>query len=148
MTQSIQEAMLKAGLVTKEKLKQVEQEKKAASRPPRPQRPVIKPPFVKLPVKTASKFQAKPSIPKPEIKKREPAKHLHHIRTDCEGCRKSSPDVEHYLHTNRSFNAFWLCVRCADAHNISDECRQTIQSQHAMSGLFRREYGATKVFRK
>ena len=145
MTQSIQEAMLKAGLVTKEKLKQVEQEKKAASRP---QRPVIKPPFVKKTVAATSKIQTKPSAPKPEIKKREPAKHLHHIRTDCEGCQKSSPDVEHYLHTNRSFNAFWLCVRCADAHNISDEYRQTAQSQHAMSGLFRREYGATKVFRK
>lgn len=177
MTQTLQEALLKAGLINQEKLKKSEDEKKALLRaqrhgqrpqPPRPsgsQRPQKEMvPEAKVPP-SQSQPPVKPSISKPRPKpeattrpKEAPAKkpgsvgfiegkHLHHIRTDCEACRKSSPDVEYYQHKNRSFEKYWLCVRCADAHNISDDFRQTVQSQHAKSGLFRREYGATKIFR-
>lgn len=108
MTQTLQQALIKAGLVSKEKLKKAESKRK--------------PGFIE-------------------------GKHHHHIRTECEACGKSSPDVEYYEHKNRSLDKKWLCVKCADTYNISDDFRQTVQSQHAKSGLFRRQYGATKVFK-
>lgn len=69
------------------------------------------------------------------------------IRTFCEACKRSGPDIELYEHQNRLLTAKWICVRCADTHNIHDNTRQTNQSQHSKSGMFRREYGPTKVFR-
>lgn len=117
---------MKAGLVSKEKLKKAEEEKRAAQRPKKHQ------PEARTSKKAVGFIEGK---------------HHHHIRTECEACHKSSPDVEYYQHRNKSFEKYWLCVRCADAHNISDEFRQTVQSQHAKSGRFRREYGATKVFK-
>lgn len=84
-----------------------------------------------------------------KIEKKGPAQfgvHAHHIRTDCGHCKKSSPDIEFYEHTNRSIEAKWLCIPCADKAWIKDECRQTNQSSHAKAGRFRREFGATKRF--
>jgi hypothetical protein len=72
--------------------------------------------------------------------------HAHHIRTDCAHCGKSASDVEYYEHFNRSIEAKWLCMVCADKGWIKDECRQTNQSSHAKAGKFRREFGATKRF--
>ena len=84
-------------------------------------------------------------------KKKKPAngntkKHDHHLRTECELCRKSAPDVERYEHTNRSIDANWLCIPCADRLSISDECRQTNQSDFAMKKTFARQFGRTKQF--
>ena len=70
--------------------------------------------------------------------------HGHHLRTDCDHCRKTSPDVEYYEHTNRSVLAKWLCIPCADNAWIKDECRQTAQSTQSRMGTFRRNFGATK----
>jgi len=72
--------------------------------------------------------------------------HTHHIRTDCDQCKNCSPDVEFYEHRNRQLTAKWLCVECADKFSISDDFRQTKQSSHAKSGMFRRFYGHTKRF--
>lgn len=72
--------------------------------------------------------------------------HAHHIRTDCANCGKNASDVEYYEHSNRSIEAKWLCMICADKAWIKDECRQTNQSSHAKAGKFRREFGATKRF--
>jgi hypothetical protein len=130
MTQTLQQALLKAGLVSKEKLKKVEEEKKKAARPHHDKGGQGK-----------SQQAQKKSVGFIE------GKHHHHIRTECEACGKTLPDVEYYEHKNKSLDKCWLCVRCADAYNILDEYRQTVQSQHAKSGLFRREYGATKVFK-
>lgn len=124
MTQTLQEALLKAGLVSKEKLKKAETEKKRSAPPPRREPP---------PAKKSLGFIE--------------GKHHHHLRTDCEACRKNSPDVEYYQHADKRLQKYWLCVRCADDHSIPDTTRMTMQSQHAQSGLFRRNYGATKVFK-
>lgn len=72
--------------------------------------------------------------------------HMHHMRTDCDNCKRNTSDVEYYEHTNRSVDGKWFCVECADKLWIKDECRQTNQSSHAKSGFFRRQFGATKVF--
>ncbi|MEZ4741601.1 MAG: hypothetical protein R3B45_04015 [Bdellovibrionota bacterium] len=72
--------------------------------------------------------------------------HDHHHRTDCELCRKTAPDVERYNHTNRSIDASWLCIPCADRLSIPDECRQTNQSDFAMRKMFTRQFGRTKQF--
>ncbi len=87
----------------------------------------------------AAKLDASPSV-------LHEGKHSHHVRTECECCKKSGPDVEYYEHKNRSLNVRWLCVKCADSYNIPDACRLTEQSQFAKNGRFLREYGATKVF--
>ena len=116
MAQTLQEALLKAGLVTKEKL----DKKKRPRHVPAPPQPASS---------------------------REEQIHEHHLRTECEACKKSGPDVEFYEHSNRMLNVKWLCIKCADTHRISDERRQTQQSQFARSGRFLREYGATKIFR-
>ena len=84
-----------------------------------------------------------------KIEKKGPAQygiHAHHIRTDCGHCNKSSPDVEFYEHTNRSIEAKWLCMLCADKAWIKDDMRMTNQSSQAKTGKFRREFGATKKF--
>ena len=114
MTQTLQQALIKAGLVSKEKLKKAEEEKKKRTK------------------KSVGFIEGK---------------HHHHIRTACEACGKSSPDGDYSEHKNRNLDKKWLCVKCADTHNISDEFRQTVQSQHAKSGLFRRQYGRTKIFK-
>ncbi len=126
MTQTLQQALLKAGLVSKEKLAKTEEGKKRERH---------------LARKEGGAKGADKSVGFLE------GKHHHHIRTECEACGKGSPDVEYYAHRNKSLDKFWLCVRCADHYSISDEHRQTVQSQHAKSGRFRREYGATKVFK-
>jgi hypothetical protein len=84
-----------------------------------------------------------------KIDKKGPAQygiHAHHIRTDCGHCKKNSPDIEFYEHTNRSIDTKWLCIPCADKAWIKDETRQTNQSSQAKAGKFRREFGATKRF--
>lgn len=168
MTQTLQDALLKAGLISKEKLKQAEVDKKAAQRAARQpeSKPAFKKPVFTKPVSAKPVFTkpvaaanaprpqaSRPPVPAPrpqEIKGPGFAegKHVHHSRTDCESCGHSSPDVEYYEHKNRSLNKFWLCVKCADSHNIHDDFRQTTQSPQAMRGLFQRNYGPTKVFRK
>jgi len=72
--------------------------------------------------------------------------HAHHIRTDCGHCSKGAPDVEYYEHTNRSIEAKWLCIPCADKASIKDDCRQTNQSSYSKAGTFRRFFGMTKRF--
>jgi hypothetical protein len=121
MAQTLQEALLKAGLVSKEKLDRQKRPRHPHSNQPRPSGP---PPS--------------PSILEEKV-------HEHHLRTECEACKKSGPDVEFYEHSNRMLNVKWLCIKCADTHRISDQCRKTQQSQFARSGRFLREYGATLV---
>jgi hypothetical protein len=55
--------------------------------------------------------------------------------------------VEYYEHKNRSIDAKWLCIKCADTYNIHDSFRETMQSQFAMTGKFIRGWGPTKVFK-
>ncbi|GEM_PF-1245900 len=152
MTQTLQEALLKAGLVSKEKLQKAASEKKMAERrereaaKPQSPKPSLKPQVVPL-KQSSQRFERKAAAQPAETKRKSlgfiEGKHHHHLRTDCEACEKSSPDVEYYQHPNRSFPHYWLCVRCADEHNILDDFRQTKQSQHSMSGAFRRNYGRT-----
>jgi len=165
MTQTLQQALLKAGLITQDKLKKAEADKKAAQRahhaPRRDERPPQRSAISKTPA--APRKQATPPLaappPRPPVRREEPAakkkgvgfiegKHHHHIRTDCEACGKSSPDVEYYEHRNRSLDKYWLCVKCADTNNILDEFRQTMQSSHSQKGFFQRGYGPTKIFRR
>ena len=125
MATSLQEALLKAGLVSKEKLAKTESQKKQGvvrrkGRPPEPKKKSVG--FLE-------------------------GKHLHHVRTECELCQKTEPDVEYYEHNKKSLSVKWLCVTCADNQNILDDCRQTVQSEHAMRKVFRRRYGPTKVFK-
>lgn len=88
---------------------------------------------------------AKKSIsPQKEAKKF----HEHQMRTDCEYCKKYSPDVEYYRHENKFVNVRWLCMNCADEYKILDEHRQTNHSTDARSGRFIRRYGPTKRFPK
>jgi hypothetical protein len=164
MTQSLQDALLKAGLVSKEKLQKAENEKKKAAHEerrqqredaaPRPRpgqtlRP-SQPPRVSRGTPPPSRPAAPPPIVKKEVKKSVgfiEGKHHHHLRTNCEECERSTPDVEYYQHKNRSLDKYWLCVTCADKNNILDEFRQTMQSQHAQNKMFRRGYGPTKIFK-
>lgn len=183
MTQTLQEALLKAGLVSKEKLAKAEAEKKATQRAQRQhqqdnrgnQRPragqaghfgsnrganpdtphrdskPVQPPQPSGPRKAPP--PPRPATPRtPPPPKKGPGfiegKHLHHIRTNCEACGRSSPDVEYYEHKNRALDKYWLCVKCADDNNILDEFRQTMQSSHAQKGFFQRGYGPTKIFRR
>ena len=127
MTQTLQQALLKAGLV-KEKPKT---SKPIAKTTPHP-RPISRPPQNPPQKKSVGFLEHK---------------HHHHLRTDCEACGKSSPDVEYYEHKSKRLDKYWLCVRCADSNSISDQFRQTVQSSHSKTGMFRREYGATKVFK-
>ena len=126
----LKKALLKAGVVTEAQVKVVErkeQEARQAKRRPPP--PPPKPRTV-----------APPEPPKE-------TKHLHHARTFCEACGKTSPDVEFYKHTNKMLEKYWLCVKCADEHYIHDDLRQTAQSFDSMTHVFRRQYGPTKVFK-
>lgn len=91
-----------------------------------------------------------PEVAKPKKEKQfQPKKkvHTHHgHRTFCEVCNRTLPDVEFYKHRNPTINANWICVQCADQHCISDDFRQTNQSEHSRQRIFRREYGRTKRF--
>lgn len=132
MTTTLQQALIKAGLA-KEKLPEKRPEKpktmlKPGGAPKRPPLPPVRP----------------PAAPKPGFIE---GKHHHHLRTLCDACKKSGPDVEYYEHRNRSVDAKWLCVKCADTYNIPDTCRETMQSQFAIAGRFIRNYGATKIFK-
>ena len=123
MTTTLQEALLKAGLVKKKDTSEKKVEKKG---------------FVNRgPQKTFK--QEKPGFLE--------GKHHHQLRTECDACQRSGPDVEYYEHTNRMLTAKWMCLRCADTNKIHDNSRQTMQSQFASSGKFLREYGPTKVFK-
>lgn len=64
-------------------------------------------------------------------------------RNWCEACDQIRPDVELYKHRNPTTDAEWICVRCADQLQISDNFRKTAQSDTSIKKLFRREYGAT-----
>ncbi len=126
MTTTLQQALLKAGLTATKRFPETKKEK-----------PLVR---KSQEERTPSRPVSAPATPTPK------KIHEHHIRTDCESCRRTGPDVEHYEHSNRLLLVKWLCVKCADSHNIPDQTRQTRQSQFARSGLFRREYGATKIF--
>lgn len=158
MTQTLQDALLKAGLVTQDKLKKAEAEKRAAkfahkspAAPPPPPRNTHSVNIAKSSPKPVPARPVRPQIKRVAPETKGPGflehKHIHHLRTECESCQKTSPDVEYYEHPNRSFQYYWLCVKCADDHSILDQYRQTKQSQHAMSGFFRRNYGPTKIFK-
>ena len=125
MTTTLQEALIKAGLVKREKVEEARRGKpspkgRGGHRPPQQ--------------------TEKKSVGFLE------GKHHHHIRAACESCEKTSPDVEYYEHRNQVLPK-WLCVECADRSQIEDKFRQTVQSQHAQSGRFRRQYGPTKLFK-
>src|SRR5262245_3178979 len=130
MTTTLQQALIKAGLA-KEKLPEKKPERKTILKPGPSSQKGFSPPRAAAP-------------PKPGFIE---GKHHHHLRTLCDACKKSGPDVEYYEHRNRSLNAKWLCVKCADTYNIPDACRETMQSQFAIAGRFIRNYGATKVFK-
>ncbi len=130
MTTTLQQALINAGLVNKNRLPEKKPVQKTLLKPKSEVKPHFPP--KQNPVSHSAPLHEK--------------KHEHHLRTDCEACKRSGPDVEYYEHTNRSVDVHWLCVKCADTYNISDQCRQTKQSQFSKSGRFRREYGATKVF--
>jgi len=129
MTQTLQEALLNAGLISKEKLDS--SNKKGGHK---------------------KMTRAQSGVPAPKPKEESTSvlhegKHEHHMRTECEACKKTSPDVEFYNHSNRRLSVKWLCIKCADSYKIADNFRLTEQSQFAQSGRFIREHGATKVFR-
>jgi thymidine kinase len=94
---------------------------------------------------------SKKDLEREKIKKRHVSKsskiRQDQIRIVCEVCDKTAPDVERYQHKNRLITGKeWLCIPCADQYCIDDEFRNTHQSSHAKSGLFRRQYGRTKRF--
>jgi len=64
-------------------------------------------------------------------------------RNFCEECQQIQPDVELYFHRNPTTQAEWICVRCADRLKISDNFRQTAQSDTSIRKMFRREHGQT-----
>jgi hypothetical protein len=132
MASSLQEALLKAGMVTQKKIEQAAAAKKSFSRPP-PRKKGSAPRRRPPPVRQAPGFIEH--------------KNIQHIRTDCEACKKSAPDVEYYEHTNKRLSVKWLCVNCADNNNIMDDCRQTMQSEQSMRKVFTRRYGKTKIFK-
>ena len=112
MGSQLKQALINAGLVTKDKLKEMEKEKVKARH-----------------LKEGKKMRED------------------HLRIICEVCNKSAPDVERYMHHNRMIEGKqWLCIKCADASQIDDDCRVTHQSPQAKSNMFRREYGRTKKF--
>ena len=65
-------------------------------------------------------------------------------RNFCEVCEQICPDVELYFHRNTSLNAKWICIHCADVNMIPDSVRQTMQSDVARKGIFKREFGETR----
>ena len=69
-------------------------------------------------------------------------------RNYCEVCHTVQPDVERYKHRNPTIDAQWICSACADRNQIPDETRVTNQSDFALKGMFRREFGPTKKFNK
>jgi len=120
VTTTLQEALLKAGLVSKKKVEGSGRQGPQRQRPPQKEKKSLG--FIE-------------------------GKHDHHLRTECEACKKSYSDVEYYEHGNKSLLEKWLCLKCVDYYKIPDGCRMTVQSQDARSGLFRRQYGPTKVFK-
>lgn len=64
-------------------------------------------------------------------------------RNFCEACEQVRPDVELYKHRNPTTEAEWICIRCADQLQISDNFRKTAQSDTSIKKMFRREYGPT-----
>jgi hypothetical protein len=126
MTTTLQQALIKAGLANNKKLPEKPAEKKGVLKKGPPRGSFSE---VQNPVGFVEK------------------KHKHHLRTECDACQKSGPDVEYYEHKNRILDAKWLCIKCADTYNIHDDCRETIQSQFAMTGRFIRGWGPTKVFK-
>jgi len=72
-------------------------------------------------------------------------KHQQH-RNHCEVCDFIQPDVERFKHNNPLVDAEWICSNCADKSEILDSFRITNQSDHALKGSYRRQYGHTKDF--
>lgn len=99
-------------------------------------------------LKKAGVKAKEPVKKKKEIIHRGRKKHTHHFkhRTTCDFCRKTTADVENYAHNNPRLKAKWLCLPCADQQQISDMFRETNQSEFALKGYFRRQYGRTKRF--
>jgi hypothetical protein len=113
--QQLKQALINAGVVTQQKLQEIEKEKARAR-------------VQKRHVESDAKMRED------------------QLRIVCDACGKSAPDVERYVHKNRLIvGKEWLCLRCADDHQINDECRLTAQSTQAQSRLFRRQYGRTKT---
>ncbi len=83
---------------------------------------------------------------KKPVKWEQPQKSVAHQerRNYCEVCDNVQPDVERYAHKNPLIDAQWICVACADKNMIEDRFRATHQSDFAIRGLFRREYGPTR----
>ncbi len=91
----------------------------------------------------------KPVVKKKTTTTRGPRKKVHthqSHQTVCGNCNKSTPDVEFYNHRSKITRARWLCVICADENSISDETRETNQSEYSRKNIFRREFGRTKRF--
>ena len=69
-------------------------------------------------------------------------------RNFCEICQTIQPDVERFIHKNALIDAQWICANCADKAEILDDFRVTHQSEFAIKGRYRRQYGPTKKFDK
>ena len=94
--------------------------------------------------------KVKPS-PAPSVKSFEEKKRLHthqDHQIQCQVCNRIQPDVEYYKHNLPQVHVHWICCQCADNLFIMDECRETMQSEFARKGMFRRNFGRTKRFRK
>ena len=65
-------------------------------------------------------------------------------RNFCDHCKNLYPDVEFYSHRNRSIEAQWLCLKCADYNQILDDFRTTAQSDYSIKNVFLRRYGHTR----
>src|SRR3989344_5783360 len=81
-----------------------------------------------------------------QIKKKQVTEAIIHQeqRNFCEECQQVRPDVELYHHRNPTTEAEWICVKCADQLKITDNFRQTAQSDTSIRKMFRREHGATR----
>ncbi len=109
---------------------------------------ILKDALLKAGVKPSEKVSTpKKIIPqKPVIKKE---MHSHQVHKNiCELCNRTAQDVEYYNHRNAIVRVKWLCLSCADQNSISDNFRESNQSEDARRGVFRRFYGATKKFPK
>jgi hypothetical protein len=86
--------------------------------------------------------------PKKRVKDKQKVEKFQEQRNFCEHCSAIWPDVEKYNHRKPHIEANWLCSKCADENQISDETRITNQSDFAKNNTFRREFGMTKKFTK
>lgn len=104
----------------------------------------LKAALLKAGLKQSKSENERERMPKKQAKKESVSHQL--ARNFCEECNRTLPDVERYAHRNPTTKAQWICVQCADRLMISDDSRNSNQSDFAKNGTFRREFGHTKKF--